>query len=188
MKVCKKCRKEKKLSEFYKRRDSADGYRYRCKECIKECNKNHGEGYLKYQKEYRENNREEYLKYQKEYKKTKKGKASYRNTRHKRRAAYRETDIITDWLAGLKKSSIYCLLCGVEMNDINNDPKQAQLDHIIPLNVGGRHIMENVRFICRECNLERPKNGSDVDILEFQMPLTKRKKSPTILIGDFFCE
>lgn len=28
---------------------------------------------------------------------------------------------------------------------------------------GGLHIMKNVRYICRRCNLKRPKDGSDIN-------------------------
>ena len=38
---------------------------------------------------------------------------------------------------------------------------QRQLDHIIPLNIGGLNIKNNVRYICGKCNNHRPKDGSD---------------------------
>jgi hypothetical protein len=37
-----------------------------------------------------------------------------------------------------------------------------QLDHIIPIVLGGTHTIGNVRIICRTCNLSRPKDGSDL--------------------------
>ena len=35
-KVCTKCNKHQPLSEFYKKRSSADGFRHNCKSCVKE--------------------------------------------------------------------------------------------------------------------------------------------------------
>ena len=34
MKKCSQCKKEKQYSEFYKRRETKDGYRYECKACV----------------------------------------------------------------------------------------------------------------------------------------------------------
>lgn len=48
------------------------------------------------------------------------------------------------------------------MSRDRRSPAGMQIDHIIPLNIGGTDIRENVRVICRTCNLTRPKDGSDV--------------------------
>ena len=55
-KVCKKCKTEKSLLEFYKRSGTSDGLTSWCKECRKE-----------YQKEYQKNNSEHQKEYKKEY-------------------------------------------------------------------------------------------------------------------------
>ena len=34
MKKCSQCKKEKAYSEFYKRHETKDGYRYECKKCV----------------------------------------------------------------------------------------------------------------------------------------------------------
>jgi hypothetical protein len=54
-----------------------------------------------------------------------------------------------------------CPLCMCRMTDDCRTPTSKELDHIVPLNVGGTHTVANVRIICRLCNLRRPKDGSD---------------------------
>lgn len=51
--------------------------------------------------------------------------------------------------------------CGVRMADVPFLPNSKELDHIVPLNVGGTHTIGNVRIICRRCNTGRPLDGSD---------------------------
>jgi hypothetical protein len=72
-----------------------------------------------------------------------------------RRATYKETDITVEWLSALRTSTTICILCDEEL-------LRPHLDHIVPLGVGGRHIKDNVRFVCDKCNLRRPKDGSDL--------------------------
>jgi len=72
------------------------------------------------------------------------------------------TDITAGWLNELYKKSTHCELCNVELNDAGNVyPNGKHLDHILPLNAGGAHMKNNVRFICFKCNVQRPKDGSD---------------------------
>ena len=226
-KTCRRCGTEKEINEFYKHKQTIDGYLGVCKECVKNREKEryekNKEKKLKYQKEYKEKNREKALQSQRDcyhknkeyyqewnkqyyeenknkkieyqrqyyqehkeqclerhrqYVKTPKGREVERNRRHKRREylsnfnhkrylARKETDITSSWLKELREQTEFCLLCGTKMNSINPHPAQAQLDHIIPLCVGGRHIMKNVRFICALCNNKRPKDGSDVQNLQY---------------------
>jgi 5-methylcytosine-specific restriction endonuclease McrA len=41
-----------------------------------------------------------------------------------------------------------CTICGIEL-------ASPELDHIIPLSLGGDHVYENCRCVCRDCNLKR---------------------------------
>lgn len=102
--------------------------------------------------------------YLKKYKKTEKGKFASSNAYHRRRSTMKNTDITSKWLQDLKHSSINCPLCGDVMNEVYHDPKSKNLDHIVPLNkkCGGLHMMNNVRYICQDCNLTRPRDGSDI--------------------------
>ena len=56
-KICNNCGQDKSLSDFYKQKDSADGYRSHCKECMKlsrkEYYKKNSDRIKEYQKEYR---------------------------------------------------------------------------------------------------------------------------------------
>jgi 5-methylcytosine-specific restriction endonuclease McrA len=89
-------------------------------------------------------------------------KTEEKELRRYRRAKIKSTNIDNNLLLVMKEETIYCPICRVKMNDINHHPKQYNLDHIIPLNCDGTHSIDNVRYICRNCNLSRPKNGSDL--------------------------
>lgn len=83
-----------------------------------------------------------------------------------RRTAARHAQVILgDVAAGdvrrLLAAAVECPLCGVELERVPG-PRQAQVDHIVPLAVGGEHVRGNLRVICRSCNVRRPHDGSDV--------------------------
>jgi len=44
-------------------------------------------------------------------------------------------------------------------------PRRASIEHLVPLNVGGLHVWENVALTCLSCNLRRPKNGDAFQLL-----------------------
>lgn len=111
-----------------------------------------------YHKDYNEKNKDK----KKQYAHTPKGKACFINSSHKRRMKCKITDITTDWLKDFREYSTHCKICGCEMNEIKFHSQSKHLDHIVPLSVGGMHTINNVRFICRKCNLSRPKDGSDI--------------------------
>lgn len=76
------------------------------------------------------------------------------------RALEKYTDITIDFLLQLKRQTQKCKLCNCVLTESIGD-QQRHLDHIIPLFIGGKHIASNVRYVCRKCNLTRPKDGSD---------------------------
>ena len=88
-------------------------------------------------------------------------RATRKYYKHRRRLAEIDSDISSADIAHLLASASVCPCCGVKMF---GEPghAQKQLDHIVPLNVGGTHTLANVRVICRTCNLRRPKDGSDL--------------------------
>lgn len=51
-----------------------------------------------------------------------------------------------------------CPLCGLPIF-----APLAHIDHIIPFGIGGVDDLSNLRVICRDCNLGRPRDGSDLD-------------------------
>jgi len=96
-------------------------------------------------KEYRRNNIESIL-------------ISNRNRKNKLRALSVNSDITNTYLAELLKNSLKCPICGSKY--INKSDKH--IDHIIPISVGGEHCKDNIRVICKRCNLTRPKDGRDI--------------------------
>jgi hypothetical protein len=91
-----------------------------------------------------------------------KDKLASDNKRFRRRLAMKSTDITSIWLKQLWESATHCVLCGKQMEDNGSYPNGKNLDHMLPLCVGGTHEMSNVRYICAKCNITRPKNGSDL--------------------------
>lgn len=113
---------------------------------------------------YKRQNKEKVLKSLREWAKKNPEKIKiYRKiSKGKRRSVYKITDIDSSFLIKLKEETKNCPKCGNSLNDIDKSPDQYNLDHIIPLNIGGKHSKDNVRYICRKCNINRPKNGKDV--------------------------
>jgi 5-methylcytosine-specific restriction endonuclease McrA len=79
----------------------------------------------------------------------------------RRRAVMVLGDVDMAYVAYLKAGALHCPLCSIEMVDEPFLPESKELDHVIPLLAGGTHTKDNVRIICRYCNLRRPKDGSD---------------------------
>lgn len=71
------------------------------------------------------------------------------------------SDITPQQELAMRKKARKCPLCGARMTDKPNLPNSKHLDHILPLNQGGTHTHGNVRIICLDCNIKRPKDGSD---------------------------
>lgn len=72
MKICSICKKEKKLEEFSRRKDRANGLarQSRCKACFKEYNALHTDRIKKYAQVYREKNASEINNYHSKYNST----------------------------------------------------------------------------------------------------------------------
>ena len=86
---------------------------------------------------------------------------NYRRRQHRRPLEC--GDITRDYERGLRRKAKRCPMpdCGVAMTDKPFLPHSKELDHIVPLHVGGTHTVGNVRIICRRCNTARPIDGSD---------------------------
>ena len=97
MKICSKCKEEKDISSFNKKRASKDGHRAECKECQKISNKKYKtenrEKLKDKNKEYYENNKERIKEYYKDYsqiyfQKNKERINEYRRDRRKKDISY----------------------------------------------------------------------------------------------------
>lgn len=82
-------------------------------------------------------------------------KAVSLNCVHRRRDKYKEGTVTLEFLTKLKQQNSKCPLCGVAMEEDGRKPNGYNLDHIIPLSIGGKHEELNLRYICRTCNLTR---------------------------------
>jgi len=83
-----------------------------------------------------------------------------RNRKSKLRTLSKTSDITNNYLIELLQKADECPLCKMSYKD----KSEKHIDHIIPICVGGCHKKENVRVICRTCNLRRPKDGRDVPV------------------------
>jgi len=113
--------------------------------------------------------RNEYSKkYFKKYFKTPHGKEVHKKQKYLRRGKYKETNIDIPWLLKLRQKTSICPLCNIEMVEDGRKFNGKTLDHIVPLNgkCGGKHIKTNVWYICRKCNISRPRDGSDIQKLK----------------------
>jgi hypothetical protein len=84
--------------------------------------------------------------------------------RHKarvRRSAEKRSDITVEQDKAMYRRARKCPLCKTWMTGKPGKPNSKELDHIVPICMGGTHTHGNVRIICKLCNLKRPKDGSD---------------------------
>ncbi len=81
---------------------------------------------------------------------------------YKRRLARKHSDLTSAYVRALFSKAKRCPLCSVALTGKVYEPNSPELDHIIPINVGGTDTVGNVRVLCRKCNCARPHDGSDV--------------------------
>ncbi len=181
-KICTRCRDEKPIEGFRLRKGYKGGRDTWCSSCryaynrqwLKSNPKNQENARKATLKWYKEQGREWHAQWRDENREkvreiNRRSAALHLEDRRERyrlrRAAIDSTtsDITVDWLKQLQSITPKCELCECELlyGAAQHDHKKANLDHIIPLNVGGTHTRDNVRYICYLCNLRRPKNGAD---------------------------
>ncbi len=146
---------ERKAKYYLKNKEKIDNIN-------KEWQVNNKEQSREISRNYYKKNKKKILDRCKEYRKTEISKLSVKNSKHKRRTIEKNTNITTKWLKDLKDKSNKCILCDIELCDGNIKNNSRHLDHILPINVGGLHMKDNVRFICKKCNISRPHDGSDL--------------------------
>ena len=105
---------------------------------------------------------------QKKYRTSELYKATMTKYQGMRRSLTLITDIDSKWLAESRRKTIQCPICGKLLENHGRYPNGKHLDHIIPIFVGGGHFKHNVRYICAECNIARPRDGSDIGGRSFQ--------------------
>lgn len=77
-------------------------------------------------------------------------------------------------IALLQRDQFTCAECGKRISETDNAKALVKMgsglfhiDHIVPVNQGGRATMENLRILCPKCNLSRPRRLSFDDVLQF---------------------
>lgn len=167
------------IEKFSKRSASPDGHTYTCKVCEKmqakasywrrkeagelELTEEEKEARKQFYKDYYRDNIERRKEYDRNYQQTKKGKEVMKESHARRRKRIKDQsgEPYEFWEVVAKcteDGELKCGICGVTIERVRN----AHKDHIIPIAEGGKDELENVRITCSECNLSRPKDGSDV--------------------------
>ena len=112
---------------------------------------------------YRTQNADGIREYRRQYQQDGHQSTALAHRRNRLRAAS-ASDISSSWLRELKMVASQCLICTCTMHPDGRRMDGKTLDHIVPIIMGGRHSQANVRYICRQCNLSRPKDGRDIAI------------------------
>lgn len=60
-------------------------------------------------------------------------------------------------------------MCDCVMSDDGMSADGKTIDHILPVSLGGAHSRENVRVVCRFCNLARGARADDLSQLSIGM-------------------
>jgi len=57
----------------------------------------------------------------------------------------------------LRRDGFRCVACGV----VDKTGRALEADHIVPLEVGGSHDLENMQTLCKPCHLLKTRGESD---------------------------
>lgn len=191
MKTCNKGNKcvtggpHQPITNFSKRKASADGHTYTCRACEKEIakqnyHKRKVEGRTKmtpeehemrkqFYRDYYQENKERKKEYDEGYRKSEAGKKAMREGHARRRERlkdqkgepYQRWEVIerdTDSNGTLRCQNPNCSTPG---GKVLERVREVHMDHIVPVSQGGIDELANVRCVCEDCNLSRPKDGSD---------------------------
>ena len=66
------------------------------------------------------------------------------------------------------KTKGVCVACGISAQE-----RELVIDHILPLNVGGKTEYSNLQALCRTCNAQK-RDRDDVDFIDWQKRLKHR--------------
>jgi len=111
----------------------------------------HREECMNYRRKYEAKHPERYQKSCRRYWRTANGKAAMSRSQAKRRAALKSVDCTLtakEWQAILKVNNHRCFYCGKKF-------KTLEMDHVIPLSKGGKHVRKNIVPACRSCNAKK---------------------------------
>lgn len=58
-------------------------------------------------------------------------------------------------IRAMLEAATNCAACDVELTWGNDSPTSRHVDHAVPIRDGGAHTLDNLRVLCRTCNVER---------------------------------
>lgn len=152
-KRCSKCKVEKELGEFYGASRNPGGLRYECKICVKKYNKEWTRRNPAYMRQYHRKNYE-----------TMKAVKHRKRVRVEQSAGSYTGD---EWIDLCNVFNNQCLSCGSREN--------LEVDHVIPLAIGGSNEVSNLQPLCRTCNASKGSRIIDHRPKEFVEQLTNYK-------------
>jgi hypothetical protein len=123
--------------------------------------KEHAVAIKKTKREYNKNNKERVSKLKKQWiiNNPEKFKISSRKGAQKHRALKRKATIEEfSHIEVFERDNYICQLCGCKTSlryKSQYHPKRTELDHIIPLSIGGEHSKRNTQCLCHQCNIEK---------------------------------
>jgi len=176
-KYCPTCETLRDIGEFDKDRSRGDGWRWQCRSCQKQHSQDHKAEITARKKQYyqdnkaeiaargkryRKDNKQKISDRQKRYSQTEAGKATSRKAWQKRRALKRGATVKNfNPIKVLERDRYVCQNCGRKTRpDFNQwHPLYPNLDHIVPLSLGGDHSKANTQCLCRECNMTKHNTG-----------------------------
>jgi 5-methylcytosine-specific restriction endonuclease McrA len=169
-KQCNTCAEIKPLSEFQRRKESLDGFDWKCKACKHEYDRlwklRDPERARRYSREWGRRNVATLIAYTKAHpeQRSETSKRYYlshkdkveQNWRNRRAREKRAGGRITseEWAKTVELYGHKCLCCG------RTDVKLT-LDHVIPLSKGGEHLPQNAQPLCKSCNCRKSTKTTD---------------------------
>lgn len=181
MKICNKCKAEKKEEEFSIDKRNPSGLSYRCKECdrkrVREYSKKNRNKINDRFRTYRKNNKEKLKLRNSEYYNSNKEKIktivrtwtrnnkdkvneysrNYRSRRYSKESGYISSK---EWSDLKRKYNFHCLSCKRKEPII-----KLELDHVLPLSLGGKNIIENAQPLCKSCNCKKGAKHMDFRVM-----------------------
>ncbi len=154
MKKCTKCGEVKELGEYHKRKESSDGRKSACADCMTRLNrlwhKKNPEKHNERTRRYRHNNRERVgvIDRRTKLKNRDTVKAVQNAYRSRKRGAAGECSS-EKWKSRLDYYGGRCVYCG--------SSESIEIEHRIPLSRGGTNWPSNLVPACKSCNCKKAK-------------------------------
>lgn len=157
-KRCSHCKENKDQSQFSRNKNTKDGFRFECKECVSKYYKANYTNIKKQHSDYYQKNKEKALQDSYEYRKIKPEKRKLSNRKNHLKREYGLS--WDDFTALYDSQEGKCKICGcfIELQSTKNSKTSACVDHC--------HETSEVRgLLCRACNVGIGNLKDSVDLL-----------------------